>query len=94
MRLADVADVEDSVEDLRDGRAGERQAGGRWWSSSASPGANIIDTVDRVRGAAARSCAASLPAAIDLSVVLDRTPTIRASLHDVELHAGRSRSSW
>src|SRR4029079_3948557 len=49
-----------------------------------SPGANIIETVDRVTALIPRLKAA-LPAAIDLSIVLDRTPPIRASLHDVEL---------
>ena len=47
------------------------------------PGANIIDTVDRIY-AALPQLRASIPAAIDLTVVLDRTTTIRASVHDVE----------
>ena len=47
------------------------------------PGANIIDTVDRVR-AALPQFRALLPAAIDLRVAVDRTTTIRASVHDVE----------
>src|SRR5207245_1103719 len=47
------------------------------------PGANIIDTVDRVR-ALLPQLRASVPAAIDLDVALDRSSTIRASLHDVE----------
>src|SRR5262249_45319903 len=47
------------------------------------PGANIIETVDRVRGLLPE-LSASLPGAVDLSVVLDRTPTIRASLVAVE----------
>src|SRR5207245_3457605 len=48
------------------------------------PGANIIDTADRVRAEMPRLSAA-IPGAIDLGVVLDRTTTIRASLHDVEV---------
>ena len=48
------------------------------------PGANIIDTVDRVRGLLPQ-LQASIPGAIDLSVVMDQTTTIRASLHDVEM---------
>jgi multidrug efflux pump len=47
------------------------------------PNANIIDTVDRVR-ATLPQLQASIPRAIDVSVVLDQTLTIRASLHDVE----------
>ena len=50
---------------------------------SREPGANIIATVDRVREALPQ-LKASIPAAIDLTVVLDQTTTIRASVHDVE----------
>ena len=59
------------------------------------PGANIIDTVDRVR-ALLPQLRASLPPAIDLSVALDRTTTIRASVHDVGADDGdldRARDS-
>ena len=48
------------------------------------PAANIIETVDRVRELIPQ-LQASIPAAINLSVVLDRTTTIRASLRDVEI---------
>src|SRR5206468_1284017 len=47
------------------------------------PGANIIETVDHIREQMPQ-LEASIPQAITLAVVLDRTPTIRASLHDVE----------
>jgi multidrug efflux pump len=47
------------------------------------PGANIIDTVDRIR-AALPSIKASIPQGIDTTMVLDRTTTIRASVNDVE----------
>ena len=47
------------------------------------PGANIIDTVDRVK-AALPSLKASIPAAINMQIVLDRTQTIRASVLEVE----------
>src|SRR5437867_9561788 len=50
---------------------------------SREPGANIIATVDRVREAIPQ-LKASIPAAIDLTVVLDQTTTIRASVRDVE----------
>jgi multidrug efflux pump len=83
LQLSEVADVRDSVEDLR--------AGGLSNGQHAvlvvvfrSPGANVIQTVDNVR-AAFPQLQASLPAAIRSAVVLDRTPTIRASLHDVEM---------
>ncbi len=47
------------------------------------PGANIIETVDRIR-AAMPSIEASIPAGIHTTIVLDRTTTIRASVNDVE----------
>ena len=47
------------------------------------PHANIIDTVDRIK-AALPSLKASIPAAIDFTVMMDRTTTIRASVRDVE----------
>ena len=82
LRLSDVAVVEDSVEDLR--------ATGLFNGKPAvlviifrQPGANIIETVDHIREEMPQ-LEASIPQAITLSVVLDRTPTIRASLHDVE----------
>src|SRR5690349_7880045 len=48
------------------------------------PGANIIDTVDRIR-ALVPQFQAQIPADIKLSVVMDRTTTIRSSVHDVQL---------
>jgi HAE1 family hydrophobic/amphiphilic exporter-1 len=47
------------------------------------PGANVIDTVDQVR-AALPHLRAAIPAAIDVSILADRTQTIRASVSDVE----------
>ena len=48
------------------------------------PGANIVDTVDRVLAAMPR-LQEMLPATVDITVLNDRTQTIRASLHEVEL---------
>ena len=82
LKLSDVANVQDSVEDLR--AAG--MTNGKpsvLVVISREPGANIIATVDRVREALPQLKAA-IPAAIDLTVVLDQTTTIRASVHDVE----------
>src|ERR1019366_3021111 len=53
------------------------------------PGANIIDTVDRIR-ALMPELQAEIPAAMKLSVGMDRTTTIRASVHDVEVTLGIS----
>ncbi len=47
------------------------------------PGANIIDTVDRIR-ALIPLLQASIPQAIHIQVAMDQTVTIRASVHDVE----------
>jgi multidrug efflux pump len=82
VHLTDVAEVTDSVQDLRNaGLADGKPA--VLMILYRQPGANIIETVDRVR-ATLPVLRASIPSAIDLAVVIDRTPTIRASLHDVE----------
>ena len=83
LQLSEVADVQDSVEDLRAGGLSNGQPA-VLVVVFRSPGANVIQTVDNVR-AAFPQLQASLPAAIRSAVVLDRTPTIRASLHDVEM---------
>jgi multidrug efflux pump len=83
IQLQDVADVEDSVQDVR-------AAGFADGKPSVSvvvfkqPQANIIDTVDRIR-AALPALKASTPRGMDMTVALDRTTTIRASVHDVEI---------
>ena len=57
------------------------------------PGANIIETVDEVR-ALLPELQAALPNDVELQVASDRTTTIRASLHEVELHADHRDRSW
>jgi multidrug efflux pump len=82
VRLSDVAEVVDSVEDLRN----QGLANGRpsvLVILSREPGANIIDTVDRVKDVLPE-LRASIPAGAELTVASDRTTTIRASLRDVE----------
>ena len=82
VRLADVAEVVDSVQDLRN--AGS--ANGKpsvLVIINRQPNANIIETVDRVKELLPM-LRASIPSAIDLDLVLDRTPTIRGSLRDTE----------
>ncbi len=82
VRLSDVAQVTDSVQNIR-------AAGYLNGKRSVTviifrqPGANIIDTVDRITGQLP-SIQASLPLGIDTTIVLDRTTTIRASVSDVE----------
>jgi multidrug efflux pump len=82
VRLSDVADVIDSVQNVR--------AAGYLNGKRAvmliifrQPGVNIIDTVDRILSELP-SLEASIPKGIDVTVVLDRTTTIRASVSDVE----------
>jgi multidrug efflux pump len=83
VQLADVADVQDSVEDLRNaGLTNGKPA--VLIIIYRQPAANIIETVDRVRDVMPQ-LQASIPAAVNLSPVLDRTTTIRASLRDVEI---------
>jgi multidrug efflux pump len=82
VRLADVAEVLDAVENVRNlGLANGQPA--VLVVLYRQPGANIIDTVDRVT-ALIPELKASIPTDIDIRVAMDRTPTIRASLHDVE----------
>ena len=82
VRLGDVANVVDSMQDIRnDGLFNGKPA--VMLIINRQPGANIIETVDRVR-ALLPQMRASIPGAIDLNVVMDRTPTIRSSLHEVE----------
>ena len=51
---------------------------------SRQPGANIVETVDRIQ-AALPGLQAMLPASVEVTVLSDRTQTIRASLHEVEI---------
>ncbi|MGC4076496.1 MAG: multidrug efflux RND transporter permease subunit [Rubrivivax sp.] len=82
VRLRDVAAVVDSVQDVRNyGVANGKPAIALFVQKE--PGANVIETVARVRALLPR-LQASIPPAIDVAVLSDRTPTIRASLHEVE----------
>jgi multidrug efflux pump len=80
--LSEVAEVDDSVQNVRASGYADlnRAILVIIWRA---PGANVIDTVDRVY-AALPALQASIPASIDLRVVLDRTTSIRASVKDVE----------
>ncbi len=82
VHLSDVATVVDSAQNLRtagylDGKPSVALIVSR------QPGANIIETVNRIR-AQLPFLQASMPQGIKTTVVLDRTVTIRASVHDVE----------
>src|SRR5436309_10863337 len=82
VRLADVATVVDDVENTRMAA---------WMNDQPSvivniqrqPGANIIAVVDRIK-ALLPQLRASLPSSVDISILTDRTTTIRASVQDVQ----------
>jgi multidrug efflux pump len=82
VHLSDVADVTDSVQNIRTGGFlnGKRAV---MLIIFRQPGANIIQTVDAIKQQLP-SLKASIPLGIDLTMVLDRTTTIRASIIDVE----------
>ena len=82
VHLTDIAEIVDSVQDLRNAGSADGKPA-VLLVLNRQPGANIIETVDRVR-ATLPNLRASIPSAIDLNVVIDRTPTIRASLVEVE----------
>ncbi len=82
MTLADVASVEDSVQDVRNAGMSQGKPAVLLVVRKI-PEANVIDTVDRIR-AALPALHEVIPAAINLEVAQDRSPTIRASLHEVE----------
>jgi multidrug efflux pump len=83
VRLSDVADVEEGQENIRNvGLANGKPA--VLVIINQQPGGNIISTIDRI-SAVLPQLRASLPADIDLTVANDRSTTIRASLHDVEV---------
>jgi multidrug efflux pump len=82
VKINDVADVVDGLENTKVGA---------WYRGQPSivvdvqrqPGANVIETVQRVRAELPRLRRA-MPAGADLTIVNDRTTTIRASIHDVQ----------
>src|SRR5262245_9666566 len=82
IRLSDIADVVDDVENTK-------QAA--WMNESPAvivniqrqPGANIIAVVDRIKGLLPQ-LRASLPSSVEISILTDRTTTIRASVTDVQ----------
>ncbi len=83
VRLSDLGEVVDSVENLRNGGI----ANGKpsvLVILYRQPNANIIDTVDRIK-AMLPQLRASMPHGVNVTLAMDRTTTIRASLHDVEL---------
>jgi len=83
IRLGDVADVVDSVQDVRNAGAVNGKPA-ILLIVNRQPGANILEAVDHVREILPL-LRSSLPAAIELDVMMERTAMIRNSLHEVEL---------
>jgi multidrug efflux pump len=81
VRLRDVGSVSDGVEDSRVASWLDRQPA-IILDIKRQPGANVVETVDRIR-ALLPSLQAALPATIALTVLADRTETIRASIDDL-----------
>ena len=82
IRLKDVADVIDGAENARLAAWANTQPA-VILNVQRQPGANVIEVADRIK-AALPGLKASLPGAIDLNLLSDRTTTIRASVADVE----------
>jgi hydrophobe/amphiphile efflux-1 (HAE1) family protein len=82
VRLSDIAKVTEGIEDVRNsGFVGGKPA--VMIGIGRQPGANIIDTVDRIR-ALMPELRASVPPSVNLDPSFDRTNTIRASVKDIE----------
>jgi len=82
IRLKDIGSIVDNVENIRlAGWVGKKPA--VIVDVQRQPGANIIETADRVKAVLPR-LRASIPPSVDISILTDRTQTIRASVRDVQ----------
>jgi len=82
VRLSDLGEVVDSVQDLRNAGLYDGKPSVLLIISK-QPGANVIETVDRVKGLLAE-LRASVPSAVKITIASDQTATIRSSLREVE----------
>jgi multidrug efflux pump len=82
IRVADIADVVDSVENARLA-AWANDTPAIIVNIQRQPGANVIEVVDRIK-ALLPDLQATLPSSVDVKVLTDRTTTIRASVRDVQ----------
>ena len=83
VRLSDLATLVDDAENIRLAAWADREAA-VIINVQRQPGANVIEVADRVT-ALLPQMTASLPASVDVRVLSDRTTTIRASVHDVQV---------
>ncbi|MGP8123362.1 MAG: efflux RND transporter permease subunit, partial [Xanthobacteraceae bacterium] len=86
VRLSDVANVVSGAENIKLG-AWANTTPAIILNVQRQPGANIIEVVDRIKTLLPR-IVSTLPAAVDVGVLSDRTVTIRASVADVEFELG------
>jgi len=88
IRLADVADVVDDAENVRQA-AWMNDTPAVILNVQRQPGANVIEVVDRIT-ALLPHLKRTLPAGVDVSILTDRTTTIRASVEDVQFELSLS----
>ena len=86
VRLSDVATIVDNAENVKQA-AWVNATPAVLLNIQRQPGTNIIGLVDRIQKVLPQ-LRASLPSAIDVQIISDRTTTIRASVHDVEFELG------
>ncbi len=82
IRLRDIAEVIDGAENVRLA-AWANRAPAIILNIQRQPGANVIETVDRIKKILP-SLQAALPGTVEVKLLTDRTTTIRASVHDVQ----------
>jgi multidrug efflux pump len=82
IRLADVADVVDDAENVRLA-AWANESSALILNIQRQPGANVIEVVDRIKNLLPQ-LQASLPGSVEVTLLTDRTVTIRASVDDVK----------
>ena len=83
IRLRDIADVVDGAENARLAAWADKTPA-IILNIQRQPGANVIEPVDRIKQALP-ALQAALPGAVDVRLLTDRTTTIRASVHDVQI---------
>lgn len=88
IRLGDVAQVVEGAENTRLGALANNTPG-IILNVQRQPGANVIDTVDHIQQLLPQ-LRASLPGSVELSILTDRTTTIRASIWDVSMELALS----
>jgi multidrug efflux pump len=86
VRLSDVATITDSVEDIRNSGYANLTPSILMWVYR-QPGANIIETVDRIEAELPR-LQAEIPAAVQIKILQDRTGPIRASIDNTQKTMG------